>query len=135
MRETADRHGKNHSADSFTIRNTATGAVLATCARIAGTSAERRQGLLRSDTLRNGEGLWIIPCEAIHTFQMKFSIDAVFVDRARQVRKVCANLTPWRVAGCLRADSVLELPAGVVADSGTSVGDRLEFLANGSLQG
>ena len=127
----ADRHGKRQSPESFTIRNAATGSILATSARIANTSAARRQGLLRSDALGTGDGLWITPCEAIHTFCMKFSIDAVFVDRRRQIRKIYSELAPWRIAGCLRADSVLELPAGSVSKSRTSVGDQLEFLANG----
>jgi hypothetical protein len=80
--------------------------------------------------MRAGEGLWIVPCEAIHTFRMKFLIDAVFIDRAHRVRKIYAGLRPWRIAACLSADSVLELPAGVSSDSGTTVGDQLEFVSN-----
>ena len=125
-----DRFGDQRTLESYTIRNRATGAVLASSASVAGTSAARRQGLLQSESLRSGEGLWIVPCEAIHTFRMKFSIDAVFIDRAHRVRKICAGLSPWRVAGCLTAKSVLELPAGVALDSGTVIGHELEFVSN-----
>jgi hypothetical protein len=61
---------------------------------------------------------------------MKFPIDAVFIDRAHRVRKICPGLAPWRVAGCVRAESVLELPAGAAFQSGTTVGDQLEFVSN-----
>ena len=58
------------------------------------------------------KGLWIVPCEAIHTFWMKFAIDAVFLDKNKRVTKVVSNLRPSRLAMSLRARSVLELPAG-----------------------
>src|SRR6476619_5999658 len=131
MTSSVDRLATQHAPESFTIRNRATSAVLASFARVAGTSATRRQGLLGSNSLGSGEGLWIIPCEAIHTFRMKFSIDAGFVDRAHRVRKICPGLAPWRVAGCIWAKSVLELPPGVISGSATTVGDQLEFISNG----
>ncbi len=48
------------------------GAVLADRADIADTSAKRRTGLLKRARLEAGEGLWISPCEGVHTFFMKF---------------------------------------------------------------
>jgi uncharacterized protein len=100
---------------------------LAERVRLAGSSAARRKGLLGLDRLSPCAGLWIAPCEAIHTFGMKMPIDAVFLDRQCQVRKVRPNLAPSRISLCLRADSVLELQAGTVVRTGTSVGDRLHF--------
>jgi uncharacterized membrane protein (UPF0127 family) len=102
-------------------------ATLAERVRLAGSSAARRKGLLGVDGLSPSAGLWIAPCEAIHTFGMKMPIDAVFLDRQCQVRKVRPNLAPSRISLCLRADSVLELQAGTVARTGPSVGDRLRF--------
>jgi uncharacterized membrane protein (UPF0127 family) len=135
MTRSVDPLGRQDAVESFTVRNVATGAVLASFARVADTSTARRQGLLRFGSMGRGEGLWIVPCEAIHTFRMKFSIDAVFVDRGHRVRKICPRLSPWRVAGCLRADSVLERPAGVLSDSATAVGHHLEFVANRGVNG
>jgi uncharacterized protein len=76
--------------------------------------------------MEESTGLWILPCEAIHTFFMKMSIDSVFLDRELRVTKVEKNLRPFRVALSLRAHSVLELPPGTVLRSRTEVGDRLE---------
>jgi hypothetical protein len=39
--------------------------------------------------------------------------------------KVRSDVGPWRLSGCLRAHSVLELPAGTVRDTKTMPGDRL----------
>ncbi len=109
------------------IRNLTRNAVLATRADVADTSRKRRTGLLKHESLPQGEGLWIVPCEAIHTIGMKFPIDVLFLSRTRKVLKVKERMPPGRVALCVWAHSVLELPAGTVAATGTTVGDQLEF--------
>lgn len=101
--------------------------LLAERAITAGTSQERRTGLLRHDSLEKGEGLWIAPCEAVHTIGMKFPIDVLFLDRKRKVLKIREDMKRWRMAACFRAHSVLELPAGIAKATGTSVGDQLEL--------
>ncbi len=87
----------------------------------------RRKGLLGRNGLEAGEGLWIVPCEAVHTFAMRFPIDLVYLDRKRRVLKVRHSVPPARISGCLRAHSVLELPAGTVAQADVSPGDQLNF--------
>lgn len=109
------------------ITNSTRGTMLAERAEIAATSARRNIGLLRHKNLPDGEGLWIVPCEGVHTFFMKFPIDVVYLDRKRRVVKVRPNLAPWRISLCLSAHSVLELPAGKAAAAGTRRGDQLEF--------
>lgn len=94
---------------------------------IAGTSAARRKGLLGVEDLAPGVGLWLAPCEAIHTFGMKAPIDAIFLDHDYFVRKLRVCLPPKRIAVCLFAASVLELAAGTAARTGTAVGHRLRF--------
>ena len=101
--------------------------MLATHADVADTSAKRRTGLLRHQHLDSGDGLWISPCESVHTFFMKFAIDLVYLDRRKTVRKVRHAVPPWRISACLSAHSVLELPAGTAAQSLTAVGDQLAF--------
>jgi len=109
------------------IRNETRNTVLATAADVADTSAKRRTGLLRYQRLEPGEGLWISPCESVHTFFMKFAIDLVYLDRQKKVRKVRHAVPAWRLSACLMAHSVLELPAGTVAQTGTQPGDQLAF--------
>jgi uncharacterized membrane protein (UPF0127 family) len=108
------------------VRNLTKGVSLADRAEVADTSAKRRTGLLKHQCLPPGSGLWIVPCEGIHMFGMKFSIDALFLNRDRRVVKICPNMGKWRMALSLRAHSVLELPAGTTAETGTAVGDQLD---------
>lgn len=94
---------------------------------VAGTSKLRKKGLLGAHQLDPGAGLWIAPCEAVHTFGMKMAIDVVFLDKAFRVKKLIPNLRPWRMAASLSARSVLELAPGTIAESGTQIGDILRF--------
>ena len=99
--------------------------MLADRADIADTSAKRRTGLLKHTGLAPGEGLWIVPCEGVHTFAMKFTIDVVFLNRKRKILKIRPNMVRRRIALCLRAHSVLELPAGTLEQTGTARNDQL----------
>ena len=107
------------------VRNQTRNTVLATAAEVADTSAKRRTGLLKHKALDSGDGLWITPCESVHTFFMKFSIDLVYLDRKKRVRKVRHAVPPWRLSACLTAHSILELPAGTAKQTGTQRGDEL----------
>jgi uncharacterized membrane protein (UPF0127 family) len=109
------------------VRNVTRGTLIANRASFAGSSSERRTGLLKRAELLPGEGLWIAPCECIHTFGMKFAIDAVFLSRDKRVVKIAANLPRRRIAIAVWADSVLELPAGTAASTKTHTGDQLAF--------
>ena len=109
----------------FAFTNKDRESTLGTRVRLAGTSRERRRGLLGNAGFDDISGLWIVPCEAVHTFGMKMPIDSIFLDRRLRVKSLRTNLKPSRVAICLSAHSVLELPAGTVTTSGTTVGDQL----------
>lgn len=98
---------------------------MATSADVADTSAKRRTGLLKHKQLDPGDGLWITPCESVHTFFMKFAIDLVYLDREKKVRKIRHGVPPWRLSACLAAHSILELPPGTAKQTGTQRGDVL----------
>jgi uncharacterized membrane protein (UPF0127 family) len=111
------------------VKNVTRDTVLATCLEMANTSSKRNKGLLGRTRLSSGEGLWIIPCEAVHTFWMRFAIDLVYLDRKKQIRKLTSDVPPWRLSACLWAHSVLELPSGTIRDTQTQLGDSLDFSA------
>jgi hypothetical protein len=94
---------------------------------VADTSARRNKGLLGRAGLGAGEGLWIVPCEAVHTFAMKFAIDLIYLDRKHRVVKVRQAVRPGRISGAFRAHSVIELAPGVIAASRTQKGDELQL--------
>src|SRR3954452_8284048 len=95
--------------------------------QVAGDGRNRRKGLLGRDSLCKGEGLWIVPCEAVHTFAMRFAIDLVYLDRRHRVVKTRSNVRPWRISASLRAHSVLELAVGVIQQTRTVPGDHLQM--------
>ena len=112
---------------NISVRNVTRGTTLADRVTVADTSAERRKGLLGRNSLDRCEGLWIAPCEAVHTIGMRFPIDVLFLSRDTKVLKIRHAMASWRLAGCLRAHSVLELPAGTAEATQTQPGDRLEI--------
>ena len=101
--------------------------MLAEHAAIADTSAKRRTGLLKHTSFEPGDGLWIVPCEGVHTFGMKFAIDVIFLTRKRKVLKIRPRMVRGRLSFSLLAHSVLELPAGTAEATLTAAGDQLEF--------
>lgn len=107
------------------ITNLTRNTVLGDSIDIADTSAKRRTGLLKHERLAPGEGLWIVPCESVHTCFMKFPIDLVYLGKDRKVRKVRSAVKPWRLSACWSAHSILELPAGAAEKTGTRAGDEL----------
>ena len=113
------------------ILNLSTGTLIADAIEVADTSAQRRRGLLGRKELSQGEGLWIWPCEAIHTFGMQMKIDVLFLSEEFQVVKIVPQLPPRRLAVCMRASSVLELQAGAAERSGIRCGHHLAITARG----
>jgi len=108
------------------VRNVTRNTILGEAIDVADTSQKRRTGLLKHTSLPPGEGL-VIATEAIHSFGMKFAFDALFLSGARKVLKIRPAMPRRRISVCLRAHSVLELPAGTAAATGTVPGDQLEF--------
>jgi len=83
------------------------------------------RGLLGRSELPLGEGLVLRRAPAIHTFFMRFAIDAVFVDREMVVVGIEPKVSPWRVVARRRAWAVVALPAGEALRRGIRLGERL----------
>jgi uncharacterized protein len=95
----------------------------------AGTGARRRRGLLGREALDCMAGVYLIPCEWIHTFGMHFPIDVAFLSPAGRVLAVYHGLRPNRLSRIvLRAEGVLELSAGRLRATNTEVGDQVQFI-------
>lgn len=118
----------------LTILNRTRQTVLAHYVEVADHGAKRGKGLLGRNSLSLEEGLWIFPCEAVHTFGMRFPIDLVYIDRTMRVKKVRSNVRPWRLSACLSAHSVIELATGTISRTQTSPGDRLECFSAAPLE-
>jgi uncharacterized membrane protein (UPF0127 family) len=113
----------------WTIRNVRSHRTLADRLEAAFDSPSRNKGLLGRDSLPEGQALILAPCNSIHTFFMRFSIDVLFMARDGRVLKLARALPGWRIAFSWRASAVVELPAGAIERSDTQVGDLLELSA------
>jgi uncharacterized membrane protein (UPF0127 family) len=108
--------------------NTSARTIVCRQARIANQFHTRLIGLLGKRRLEPGSGLLIDPCSSIHTFGMAFPIDVVALDRKYKVLGTWKNVRPWRAVVFGRGTRrVLELPSGVLEQTGLEPGDYLHF--------
>ncbi len=117
-------------SERYFVLNKTRNACLASETEIAQSLFRRMKGLIgrSAQAFTPGNGLWIVPSNGIHTFGMSFPIDVAYLDSREQVLKLYHRLAPFRIAApMLRARSILELPAGILAQTHTKVGDVLEI--------
>jgi uncharacterized membrane protein (UPF0127 family) len=105
---------------------TADGSTICESCVVADRMLPRMKGLLGRRELATGEGMLIRPTSSIHTFFMRFPIDAVFLSRDGEVLKVAKSVGAWRARFCRGAHSVLELPAGEAERRDIASGAQLE---------
>jgi uncharacterized membrane protein (UPF0127 family) len=110
------------------IRNQTRHTTVATDVHWARSAIDRTRGLLDWTSIDQGQALVISPCNSIHMFGMRFSIDVLFVDKGGQVIRAIEGLRPWRFTRIyFRARHTIELPLGAIATSLTELGDQLEI--------
>ena len=112
-------------SQAFALRNERTGALVASRLEPAFERETRNKGLLGRTGLPDGSALVIAPCNGVHTFFMKFTIDVFFLSRDGTVRKVARGLRPWRVALSPRSFAVIEMAEGAAARADVQRGDKL----------
>jgi uncharacterized membrane protein (UPF0127 family) len=111
----------------MTLINERTSEIVARQVEIADTRRTRRRGLLGRDEMPVSSALMIVPCFAVHTAFMRFSIDVIFTSRDGRVVRIVQDLRPWQMAVSARARTVIEMPAGALRGCGVAVGDRLRL--------
>jgi hypothetical protein len=110
------------------FRNLTRGRIIGDAVRVAERFFPRMRGLLRTDGLAEGEGLWIHPCSSIHSIGMRFEFDALFLGPGGKVVGQYERFRRNRISRVFwSARGVLELPAGTIERTGTEVGDEIQF--------
>lgn len=83
-------------------------------------------GFMFKKELPMDQGIWLIPCNSIHMFFMRFPIDVIFLDSNNQVVKIVENLQPRKILPKVKnAYSTLELPIGTIRKYNIKIGDQL----------
>lgn len=117
------------SKPTFEIVNRTRGQILADRAELARSFLARGRGLMLRRSLPTGYALIIYPESSVHTFFMRIPIDVLFVaadGTAVGLRKEMPPNRPFAGVAPWRGRYVVELPAGVIAATGTAIGDVLE---------
>lgn len=112
------------------IENFTQNTIIASDAVLAKTFFVRLKGLLGTKKLDTGKGLVIRPCSSIHTVGMNYDIDVVFVGSDDNVLKVVNNMPANRFSLCRKSSYVVELPAGTIEATGTTVGDKISLICD-----
>lgn len=108
------------------LKNLTQDQILAEHVVTATSFVQRSVGLLGKKEWASHKTLWIHRCNSIHTFFMKFAIDAVFVDKNLKVTKIYRNLGPGRVTlPDFKASSVFEFASNHHQVQNLKPGDQL----------
>ncbi len=110
------------------IVNVTQSTTLASYATVADSFWSRGKGLIGRRRALEDYGLVIRPCNAIHTCFLSYPIDVLYLDQQSRVLRIFPSLRPWRIGPIVwRSKTVIELPAGTAAQTGTMIGDIIEY--------
>jgi len=102
---------------------------LAEEAVMAETFFKRCQGLLGKKILPAGQALVLKPCNSVHTFFMRFSIDVAFIDKDNKVVKIIPAIPPFRITPIyFNAHFAIEFPAGTLGAANLKEQDTIELV-------
>lgn len=110
---------------TFQLREAVSERVIVARLEVARSLWQQTIGLLGRSTLPEDSGMWLEPCNSIHSFGMQFSIDVLFLDATGCLVRAVQGLKPWRVCWPVwRARVVVELPQGFIAQRNVTLGAR-----------
>lgn len=96
---------------------------------VADTFFKRLKGLMFTKELPDKNALHIVPCNEIHTFNMKYSIDVLYLDKNNNILALDEAMQPGKIGKPVKsAVSVVELPSGKIKKLDIKVGQTVEFL-------
>ena len=95
---------------------------------MADTFFSRMTGLLNRKSLKKDEALVITKCQSIHMLFMRFTIDAIFVDKNNCVVGLVKAIKPFQLSPIFfKASYVIEAPAGIIVQTETDLGDKIKI--------
>ncbi len=113
------------------VTNSTRGRELGTRVILADWFWPRLRGLIARPRIEPGEGLMIVPCRGVHMYMMTYPIDVALLDRGGEVVAMYRELAPGaRTRWHGDAHQALEVPAGMLAETSTALGDCIVWGAN-----
>ncbi len=109
----------------YQLREEGTGRVVVARLEVAKSLWKQTVGLLGRRQLPPDAGMWLEPCNSIHTIGMQFAIDVLFLDASGRLVRAAPDVKPWRICWpVLGARVVVEMPAGSIALRNIQLGNR-----------
>lgn len=97
-------------------------------AQIPKTLIKKAFGLTILNNFEDFDGLLFENCKIIHSFFMRFSFDAIFLDADFKVIGLYSDFKPFRISRYFKkAKYVLELPKGSIKKFEINIRDKFEF--------
>jgi hypothetical protein len=113
---------------SGVIQNLNSNRIIADCVWKADDFISRLRGLQGRPALQPGEGLWLMPCQQVHMFGMRFPISVWFLDKSGKICDIVNEIKPYRISQRRKeAVSVLELPVDWANLTDTRIGDTIKW--------
>lgn len=104
---TFDKHKK------YSVILDETGEVIVNNCTLAASFMTRLMGLMFRSDMNDNEALLIIPCNQVHTLNMRFALDLVFIDRMGNVVHEEKDVSPGKLLKPVKnAWAALELKGG-----------------------
>jgi len=104
--------------------------LLADKAELADAFLKRLIGLLNRKALKKGEALILEPANCIHSLFMRFTFDALFLNKSGRVVGIQPSMKPFRISPVyFTACLVIELPEHTLKLTHTQPGDTIEMLS------
>jgi uncharacterized protein len=98
---------------------------------VADSFFKRLRGLMFTKELPEQNALLIKPCNEIHTFNMRYSIDVLYIDANNKILAVNEAMKPGKIGKRVKnAVSVVELPCSKIKNLNVKSGDVVEFISN-----
>ena len=103
--------------------------IVASRVKHADTFAGRLRGLMFSKEFPAGiDALILTPCNAVHTFFMRYHLDVLFLDGNLKVLYIIHKMKPGRFSPVVKeARYVVEMAVGNAVRCGVQVGDSLSL--------
>ena len=96
---------------------------------VADSFFKRLKGLMFTKELPDQNALHIVPCNEIHTFNMKYSIDVLYLNSNNTILAIDEEMKSGKIGKRVKnAISVVELPSGKIKKSDIKIGQEVEFL-------
>jgi uncharacterized membrane protein (UPF0127 family) len=90
--------------------------------------SERLTGLMFRNKPLEFDALVIDKCDSIHTFFMRFAIDAIFLNKEGRIIRIVKNIKPFRIILPIsNACYVIECESRETTEQNFHTGDTIEF--------